>query len=87
MRFNSEKHEKFFNRVKSDAIEKYKFTDEEMERCDLSYLHHQTKSKRILHMINLAYHLGVLRGIKDCDSVFYTKIRCRDFSKVDEKTK
>lgn len=78
MRFNSEKHEKFYNRVKIDAIKSYGFTEDEMSRCDLGKLYKQTKSHRILRMINLAYHLGVMRGIKDCDSVFYTELKCRN---------
>ena len=74
MRFNSEKHEKFYNRIKCEAL-RNGFTQEELERCDLSRLNRQTKSKRILHMIRLAYYLGQLRGIKDCDEVFYSVIR------------
>lgn len=84
MRFNSNKHERFFNKVKDDAINRYGFTEEEMKRCDLSYLHRQTKSKRILHMINLAYHLGILRGIKECDEVFYTDITVRGITPEDK---
>lgn len=83
MRFNSSKHEKFYNRIKNDAINRYGFTEEEMKRCDLSYLHKKTKSKRILRMINLAYQLGLLRGIKDCDEVFHTDITVRDINHED----
>lgn len=74
MRFNDEKHEKFFNRIKAEAMSKHGFTEEEMTNCDLRYLNKQTNSRRILHFIKLAYYLGMMRGIKDCDEVFYTKI-------------
>lgn len=84
MRFNTKNHESFFNKVKEDAIKRYGFTEDEMKRCDLSYLHKKTKSKRILRYINLAYHLGVLRGIKDCDSVFHTEFTTRKITPEDK---
>lgn len=83
MRFNSSKHEKFYNRIKNDAMKRYGFTEEEMKRCDLSYLHKKTKSKRILRMINLSYHLGIMRDIKDCDEVFHTDIAVRGIAPED----
>jgi 23S rRNA G2445 N2-methylase RlmL len=45
------------------------FTIEELETPTLDRLSHQTKSLRILRMVKLAYHLGVLRGIRSVDEM------------------
>lgn len=57
-------YERELSHVKED---KYKFTDEELESLYLDKLSHQTKSKRIMRMITLAYYLGKLKGIKEVD--------------------
>jgi hypothetical protein len=43
------------------------FTDEELESPYLDKLSHQTKSKRTMRMIRLAYTLGELRGVAKID--------------------
>ncbi len=73
MKFQSERYEKAYNRIKEDALSDG-FTLEELEKPYLDKLSHQTKSNRIYRMIRLAYYLGWLRGIKHCDELFNTKI-------------
>lgn len=43
------------------------YTDKELETPCLSILIKQTKSPRVLRMINLAYYLGKLKGVKGAD--------------------
>lgn len=64
-RWNDEKIRKQFIDEMKKATQI--FTDEELERLDLSRLSHKTKSKRIYHMISLAYTLGKLKGIHFVD--------------------
>lgn len=67
-KWNDERLEKHYNRNLRWAKEdRCKFTDEELESPYLDKLSRQTKSKRIMRMITLAYHLGKLKGIKEID--------------------
>ncbi|MDV3426691.1 MAG: hypothetical protein LIR50_05810 [Bacillota bacterium] len=75
MKFNLERNENNYNRVKQMAIDDG-FTEEELEKHYLDKLSHQTKSSRIMRMIRLAYYLGWLRGIYYCDEG-HTKITMR----------
>lgn len=72
MKFNLERNERTYRHVEKLAIDKG-FTREEIEEPYLSKLSHQTKSKRILRMISLAYYLGWLRGIRCVDNG-YTEV-------------
>ena len=65
-RWNKERLQRRYARVLKDAKERG-FSDEDLERPYLTRLSHQTKSKRILDMVELAYYLGQLRAIRDID--------------------
>lgn len=69
-RFNSAKHEKFFNRLREEAL-KEGYTEEELDNISLSYLYKKTKSSRILRYITLAYILGRMSGVASCDELFH----------------
>ena len=43
------------------------FTDDELISPYLDQFYHQTKSKKTLRMIRLAYYLGMLRAIRSID--------------------
>jgi uncharacterized protein (UPF0335 family) len=58
-----------YERVYEDA-KGHGFTDKELESPYLDKLSHQTKSPRIYRMVQLAYYLGWLRGIKSADDGF-----------------
>lgn len=64
-KWNDEKIKRVFDREMQYAKEE--FTDEELEVLYLNKLSKQTKSKRIYHMISLAYTLGKLKGIQIVD--------------------
>lgn len=67
-RWNDEHLKKHYERTLRWAKEdRNKFTDEELERPYLDRLSKQTKSRRIMRMIELAYTLGKLKGIKEVD--------------------
>lgn len=53
--------------VKEDAKRADGFADDELASHYLDKLSHQTKSRRIMRMIRLAYTLGWLRGIAYVD--------------------
>ncbi|AOQ24614.1 hypothetical protein MTAT_19570 [Moorella thermoacetica] len=69
MRFNNERYREIYEKVQRDAMEAG-YTLEDLERPYIDRLSKQTKSKRILRMVRLAYWLGWLRGIKFCDEMF-----------------
>lgn len=65
-RWNQKRFEREYQRVIDDA--KYRgFTDDELKKPYLTKLNHQTKSRRIFRMIELAYYLGQLRAVRDID--------------------
>ena len=66
MGWNKESIKRQYDGVKGIA-KNYGFTEEELGRPYLDKLSHQTKSPRIRRMIELAYWLGWLRGIKYVD--------------------
>lgn len=68
-KWNKDYLEKHYSRIKSELINSG-FTDDEVESPYLDKLDSQTKSKRILKMIRLAYGLGELHGIKSVDEGF-----------------
>ena len=51
MKFESKRYEKFYNRIKRDAIEKENFSEDEVDSPYLDKLCKKTKSPRILRMI------------------------------------
>jgi len=66
--WNDEKIKLHYNRVLKDAKrDRYNFTDEELEHPYLDKLSHQTKSRRIMRMVTLAYYLGKLKGVREVD--------------------
>lgn len=65
-RWNDNKLKRHYDRILEDA-KKRKFTDEELASPYLDKLSHQTKSPRIMRMIELAYYLGKLKGVKEID--------------------
>lgn len=66
--WNDEKIKRHYERVLKDAKrDRCNFTDEELEHPYLDKLSHQTKSRRIMRMITLAYYLGKLKGIQEID--------------------
>lgn len=67
--WNREPLKKHYIRVENDA--KWRgFTEDELRSPYLDKLSHQTKSKRIYRMIELAYYLGKLKGIDEADEGF-----------------
>lgn len=64
-KWNDEKIKKIFEAEMRYAKEE--FSEEELETLYLNKLSKQTKSKRIYHMISLAYTLGKLKGIQTVD--------------------
>lgn len=64
--WNKERYEKHYNRIIEDAKHRG-FTNEELANPYLDKLSHQTKSGRIQRMIELAYYLGKLKGVAECD--------------------
>lgn len=64
-KWNDEKIKRTFEREKQYALKE--FTEEELEVLYLNKLSKQTKSRRILRMISLAYTLGKLKGIQAVD--------------------
>lgn len=64
-KWNDVKLKKVFDREMKYAKEK--FTDKELEVLYLDKLSRQTQSKRIHHMISLAYTLGKLKGVQIVD--------------------
>lgn len=66
--WNDEKLKRHYNRTLEDAKrDRYNFTDDELEYPYLDKLSHQTKSRRIMRMVTLAYYLGKLKGIREVD--------------------
>lgn len=65
-RWNKEQLKRRYERILGEAKGKG-FTDEELESPYLDKLSHQTGSKRIMRMIELAYYLGELRSVRDVD--------------------
>lgn len=67
-KWNDELIKKHYERTLRYAKEEHwGFTDNELDNPYLSKLNKQTKSKRILRMISLAYTLGKLKGIQEID--------------------
>lgn len=67
-RWNDERIKKHYERTLRWAKDdRWNFTDEELEKPYLNKLSKQTKSRRILRMISLAYTLGKLKGIQEVD--------------------
>ena len=67
-RWNDENIKKHYTRTLEDAKRnRYNFTDEELEHPYIDKLSHQTKSRRIMRMVTLAYHLGKLKGVREVD--------------------
>lgn len=83
-RFISEKYERTFNRVKQDAL-RNGFTEEELERIDLSKISKKTKSSRIYRFIEWSYYLGWLKGIQYCDEMLNTRITIRGIGEPKNK--
>lgn len=74
--WNKPELERHYNRILEDA-KQHGFSDAELASPYLDKLDHQTHSKRILRMIELAYCLGKLKGIAEADEG-YTPITLRD---------
>lgn len=74
--WNKPKLERHYARVLEDAKQRG-FSDDDLASPYLDKLDHQTHSKRILRMIELAYCLGKLKGIAEADEG-YTPITLRD---------
>lgn len=68
MKWNSEKNKKMYERIKKEAIERG-IDKNRLESPYLDKLSKDTKSSRIMGMINEAYYLGMLRGIKYVDEM------------------
>lgn len=64
-RWNDEKIRQLFKEEMKKAMEC--FIDEELDRLDLSWLSHKTKSGRIYHLISMSYIKGKLLGILSVD--------------------
>lgn len=62
IRWNSEELESIYNAEMKLASKEY--TPEELDRIDLSRLFHQTKSRRILQMVEVGYTIGELESVK-----------------------
>jgi hypothetical protein len=77
--WNKDELKKQYLRVLESA--KSEFSDEELEHPYLDKLSHQTKSQRIMRMIDLAYYLGWLRGIANVDEG-YTPVKIDDLHNV-----
>lgn len=73
--WNKERYKKHYERTLRDAKCRG-FTDDELLNPYLDKLSKQTKSGRIYRMIELAYYLGKLKGISECDEG-YTPITLR----------
>ena len=67
--WNKPSIQRHYDRTKEDA-KRHGFTDEELQNPYLDKLSHQTKSKRIYRMVELAYWLGKLKGISEIDEGF-----------------
>lgn len=65
-RWNIPAYERHYDNILRDA-KKHGFTDCELASPYLDKLSHQTKSPRITRMITLAYYLGKLKGVAECD--------------------
>lgn len=76
MRFIDKRYQIMYEDIKQDAV-KDGFSLEDLDKHYLDKLSKQTKSKRIIRMIRLAYWLGWLRGIKHCDEMLNSKITTR----------
>lgn len=68
MRWNNEKNKRMYERIKKEA------TERGIDECRLEFpyldkLSKDTKSARIMGMINESYYLGMLRGIKYVDEM------------------
>lgn len=64
--WNVDVYKKHYERILCGAKHRG-FTDEELESPYLDKLSHQTESPRIMRMIQLAYALGKLKGVVECD--------------------
>lgn len=64
--WNKESLKRHYNRTLEDA-KRRGFSDEELANPYLDKLSHQTRSRRIYRMIELAYYLGKLKGVAEVD--------------------
>lgn len=67
--WNRDSLKKHYIRIEQEAKARG-FRDDELEHPYLDKLSHQTKSHRILRMVELAYYLGKLKGISEADEGF-----------------
>lgn len=67
LHWNDRDNEAAYTWVKNDAISIEGYTEEMLIPQNLSNAALKTRSKRINHMIRLAYYLGQLRGIRIAD--------------------
>lgn len=74
--WNKEFFERRYKRTLEEAKERG-FTDEDLKSHYLTRLSYQTKSRRIMRMITLAYYLGKLCSISEIDEGF-TPITIRE---------
>lgn len=65
--WNEQSLKRHYERVYTDALSRYGFSEDELSSPYLDKLSHQTKSYRILRMITLEYYLGKLKGVSEVD--------------------
>jgi hypothetical protein len=58
-----ERYERYIKRIKRDAMERDKFTEEQMESKYLDGFDKMTTSPRIMRLVTLAYYRGMMRGV------------------------